>query len=136
MPVIIYQVRVLVATLRFMAASLFLRLVGFNNRYFQGKGNVEAGMTCLELRAAGTLGVCCHASNEVDSNSFVTGQQGVYTKLYQKPWCILWRSYVKKLIATSRLLCKMRVYTKLHYQALAYTFALPIKLTVILPLFY
>ena len=47
-------------------------LAGFNNRYFQGKRNVEAGMTCLELRAVGTLGVCWDARDEVDSKSFVT----------------------------------------------------------------
>jgi hypothetical protein len=47
-------------------------LAEFNNRYFQGKNNVEAGMALLELIAAGMLGVCCDASNEVDSKSFVT----------------------------------------------------------------
>jgi hypothetical protein len=47
-------------------------LAEFNNRYFQGKGNVEARVTRLELRAAGMLGVCCGASNKVDSNFFVT----------------------------------------------------------------
>ncbi|MEG4088499.1 hypothetical protein [Microcoleus sp. Pol12B4] len=57
-------------------------LAGFNNRYFQGKGNVEAGMTYLESRAAGTLGVCCHASNEVDVTLLLLCKQAVYTKLY------------------------------------------------------
>jgi hypothetical protein len=47
-------------------------LAEFNNRYFQAKNNVEAGMALLELIAAGMLGVCCDASNEVDSKSFVT----------------------------------------------------------------
>jgi hypothetical protein len=59
-------------------------LAKFNNRYFQGKGNVEARVTRLEWMAAGMLGVYCDASN---------GKQAVYTKLYQKPWCILWRSH-------------------------------------------
>ena len=59
-------------------------LAKFNNRYFQGKGNVEASVTRLELIVAGMLGVCCDASND---------EQAVYTKLYQKSWCILWRSY-------------------------------------------
>ena len=38
-------------------------LAKFNNRYFQGKGNVEASVTRLELIVAGMLGVCCDASN-------------------------------------------------------------------------
>jgi hypothetical protein len=47
-------------------------LAKFNNRYFQGKGNVEAPMTRLELMVAGMLGIRRDASNEVESNSFVT----------------------------------------------------------------
>jgi len=47
-------------------------LAEFNNRYFQGKGNVEASMTRFELMVAGMLGIWWDASNEVESNSFVT----------------------------------------------------------------
>jgi hypothetical protein len=47
-------------------------LTGFKNRYFQGKGNVEAWMASLEWMAAGMLGLCFDSSNEVDSNYFVT----------------------------------------------------------------
>jgi hypothetical protein len=47
-------------------------LAEFNNRYFQGKGNVKASVTHLKLMTAGMLGVCCDASNEVDSDSCVT----------------------------------------------------------------
>jgi hypothetical protein len=41
-------------------------------------------VTPLELMVAGMLGVCCDASN---------GKQAVDTKLYEKPWCILWRCH-------------------------------------------
>jgi hypothetical protein len=47
-------------------------LAKFKNRYFQGKGNVEAPVTRFELMTAGMLGVCCDASKEVDSKSFAT----------------------------------------------------------------
>jgi hypothetical protein len=45
---------------------------GFQNRYFQGKGYLGAWMTHLESMAAGIVGMCCDASNEIDSNSYAT----------------------------------------------------------------
>jgi hypothetical protein len=63
-------------------------LAKFNNRYFQGKGNVEAPMTRLELMVAGMLGIRRDASNEVESNSFVKQTSSIH-QTYQKPWCIL-----------------------------------------------
>jgi hypothetical protein len=88
---------------------------GFQNRYFQDKGNLEAWMTHLEsMAAAGILGMCCDASNEIDSNSYVTLQtSSIHQTLSEALVYTMALSY--KLIVTSRFVCHMRVYTKLHY---------------------
>lgn len=39
--------------------------------FSKGKGNLEARVTGLEWMAAGMLGLCFDATNEVNSNSFV-----------------------------------------------------------------
>jgi hypothetical protein len=71
-------------------------------------------MTHLESMAAGILGRCCDASNEIDSNSFVTWEtSSIHETLSEALVYTMALSY--KRIATSRLVCYIRVYTKLYY---------------------